>query len=134
MRVERLQQEYAVEVVWEPFELHPDIPPDGIPMSDQMRLSRAPTTERLEALAALAGIVMRPVSLIPNSRPALEAAEFARDAGCFDAFHRALFAALFTDDQNIGDVSVLVRLPSEVGVNGEAMRTALAERRLSREG
>jgi len=129
VRVERLQQEYAVEVVWEPFELHPDIPPDGIPMSDQMRLARAPSTERLRALAASAGIVMRPVSLIPNSRPALEAAEFARDAGCFDGFHRALFAALFADDENIGDIGVLVRLAEQVGMGGDAIRSALTERR-----
>lgn len=129
MRVERLQREYSVDVVWEPFELHPDIPPDGIPMTERMRQMRAASTERLRALAAEAGIVIRPLSLIPNSRLALEAAEFARAAGFFDAFHRALFAALFTNDENIGDARLLVRLAEELGMNGGAMQTALTERR-----
>ena len=123
-----MQREYAIDVVWEPFELHPDIPLSGIPMTEQMRLSRAPSTERLRTLAAEAGIVMTPISLIPNSRLALEAAEFAREAGCFNAFHRALFAALFTNDQNIGDGSVLIQLAGEAGMNREAMRAALTER------
>jgi predicted DsbA family dithiol-disulfide isomerase len=129
VRVERLQQEYAVEVVWEPFELHPEIPPAGIPMTDRMRLSRARTTERLRALAEEAGIAIRPISVIPNSRLALEAAEFARDAGRFDDFHRAVFAALFGDDQNIGDVRVLVRLAEESGIDAATLEQALHDRR-----
>ena len=133
MRVERLQREYSVDVVWEPFELHPDIPPAGIPMTDQMRQMRAPSTERLRALAAVAGIVMRPLSLIPNSRLALEAAEFARAAGFFDAFHHALFAALFGHDENIGDIQVLVRLAEETGMDGGALETALRDRRYRRQ-
>jgi len=97
-------------------------------MTDRMRQMRALSTVRLRALAAEAGIVIRPLSLIPNSRLALEAAEFARAAGFFDAFHRALFTALFTDE-NIGDARVLVRLANESGMNGGAMETALTERR-----
>jgi predicted DsbA family dithiol-disulfide isomerase len=133
VRVERLQREYAVEVVWEPFELHPEIPPAGIPMTDQMRHSRASSTERLRALAAEAGIVMRPVSLIPNSRLALEAAEFARDTGGFDDFHRAVFAALFGNDQNIGDVPVLVRLAEEADIDAATLEQALHDRRYRRQ-
>jgi predicted DsbA family dithiol-disulfide isomerase len=101
-------------------------------MTDEMRLSRASTTERLRALADEAGIIMRPMSLIPNSRLALEAAEVARDAGGFDAFHRSVFEALFGRDQNIGDVDVLVRLAAEAGMDPEAMRAALAGRTHSR--
>jgi predicted DsbA family dithiol-disulfide isomerase len=129
VRVEQLQREYAVDAVWEPFELHPEIPPDGIPVTDLMRQTRAPSVERLRLLAEEAGITMRELSVIPNSRLALEAAEFARDAHCFGAFHRALFAALFERDQNIGELQVLLRLAEDAGMDGEALKEALTTHR-----
>jgi len=105
------------------------MPPDGIPMTAAMRQARSPLTDRLRLLAEEAGIEFRPPSLIPNSRPALEAAEFARDAGCFDAFHAAVFSALFEHDRNIGDLQVLVELADETGLDGKAVEEALKTHR-----
>ncbi len=129
MRAERLQREYHVEVRWEPFEIHPEIPRDGIPMSDAMRQARAPSTERLRALAEDAGIEMRPLTLIPNSRLALEAAEFAREQDLFGAFHRSVFSALFGHDRNIGDLQVLLELASDTGMDVKALEGALTAHR-----
>jgi len=42
-------------------------------------------------------------------------------------FHRALFTAYFTDFENLMDAEVLVRHAESVGLDGAALRTALAE-------
>ncbi len=126
MRVEQLQREYPVVVEWRPFELHPETPPEGRP--------RGPASGRpnpaLE-MAHAAGIPMVRTSVIANSRPALEAAEFARAAGpdAFDRFHKALFRAYFEQDRNIGDVEVLAEIAAAEGLDADALRRALAERR-----
>lgn len=69
--------------------------------------------------------------VIANSRPALEASELARDAGpeAFDRFHAAVFRAYFEDDRNIGDADVLAAIAEAAGLDGAALRAALADRR-----
>jgi len=84
---------------------------------------------RLEDAAARAGIHMKPRALLPNSRPALEAAEFAREAGRFEALHRALFRAYFEQGEDIGDGEVLARLAGECGLDADGLAAALRERR-----
>lgn len=62
---------------------------------------------------------------ISNSRKALEASEFARDAGRFDAFHRAVFHAYFAEGRDIGDTNVLRDIANDVGLDAAAMSNAL---------
>jgi predicted DsbA family dithiol-disulfide isomerase len=115
-------------VEWWPFELHPETPPEG--------KERGPASGRpnpaIDAARA-AGIPMQRPSVIANSRPSLEASEFAREAGpeVFDRFHSAVFRAYFEHDRNIGDPDVLVELAEAQGMDGAALRQALAERRYS---
>ena len=42
-------------------------------------------------------------------------------------FHRALFKAYFTDFENLMDAEVLVRHAASVGLDGDALRQALAD-------
>jgi predicted DsbA family dithiol-disulfide isomerase len=115
-----------VDVEWWPFELHPEIPAAGRP--------RGPDTGRSGAMleiARAAGIPMVRTSIVPNSRRALEAGEFARDAGpeAFDRLHAALFRAYFVEDRNIGDVDILADIAGAQGLDGDGLRAALADRR-----
>lgn len=115
---------------WWPFELHPEIPPEG--------RERGPASGRPNPALEMAradGIPMVRTSLIANSRLALEAAEFARAVGpaAFDRFHRAVFRAYFEQDRNIGLAETLVELAEAEGLRGAALRTALAERRYASE-
>ena len=73
------------------------------------------------------GLPFVPRQVLSNSRLAVEAAEFARDAGRHPEFHRALLAAYFADSQDIGDVEVLARLADETGLDSLGLRQALAE-------
>jgi predicted DsbA family dithiol-disulfide isomerase len=131
VRVEQLQEKFPLAVEWHPFELRPGTPAEGMPMERVMGRGRY-TSGYLAYLgdaAARAGIHMKPRTVLPNSRPALEAAEFARKAGRFEPLHRALFRAYFEDGQDIGDEGVLTRLAGECDLDSDGLTAALRERR-----
>jgi predicted DsbA family dithiol-disulfide isomerase len=126
-----MAREFEIDVEWQPFELHPETPPEGRPMGSLFGGSdRAQAYfQNLRVLAADSGLEMRPPPLIANSRLALEAAEFAREHGAFDCYHRVLFAAYFRDGQNIGDIDRLVALAAACGMDGGELRAALVQGR-----
>ena len=127
MEVERIQREWEVDIEWRPFFLDPTIPPEG--------RERAPQTSddtpksHLELRGEAAGIEFRRGrTFTPNSHLALQAGEWAQEHGTLDqlhAYHRALFKAFFTDFEDLNDPDVLVRHAEEVGLDHEALRTAL---------
>lgn len=132
MRVEKLKEEYPVEVTWVPFYLHPGLAPEGAPRE---QLFPGPPDENyrshLKQSAANVGLTMRSNPIIANSQKALEAAEFARDIGRLDDFGPAMFKAYFTDRRNIGLVDELVAIANETGLDGDALRAALADDRFA---
>jgi predicted DsbA family dithiol-disulfide isomerase len=132
-RIQQLEKEFEIEVEWQPYELHPEIPPEGMPVQglfgDTARA--AAYFDNLRAYAAAAGIDLKRPVLIANSRQALEAAELARDHGGFDAYHPALFRAYFEEGRDIGDPDVLCGLASECGLDAAALREALRSQRYS---
>jgi len=135
VRVEQLQEEFPLDVEWHPFELRPGTSAEGIPMERVLGRGRY-TSEYLARLgdeATRAGIHMKPRALLPNSRPALEAAEFAREAGRFEPLHRALFRAYFEQGEDIGDERVLARLAGACGLDPDGLASALSERRYEKQ-
>jgi predicted DsbA family dithiol-disulfide isomerase len=126
VRVERLEREYDVEVEWLPFELHPEVPPEGMPVE---QLLPAAYRERVEAGVALlareAGLVLRRPARLANSRLALQAAEFARDAGAFEAAHVALFRAHWEEGRDLGAISTLLDVLGAAGLRVDGLREAL---------
>ena len=75
------------------------------------------------------GIRFAEMTLLSNSRLALEAAEFARDAGRYPAFHGRMFRACFTEARNIGDMDVILDVGARTGLDVPALTEALADRR-----
>jgi len=80
-------------------------------------------------MAAEAGLPMADRDWVSNSRPALEAAEFAREVGMFDPFHRAVFRAYHVDGLDIGKREVLSDIATSVGIDATGMIAALDEGR-----
>jgi predicted DsbA family dithiol-disulfide isomerase len=72
------------------------------------------------------GLHFEPPVLLSNSRLAVEAAEFARDAGRHPEFHREVLAAYFSRSEDIGHIEVLARAVEQVGLDPAALRAALA--------
>jgi predicted DsbA family dithiol-disulfide isomerase len=81
--------------------------------------------EHLRSMGAPFGITFVDRPVLSNSRAALQAAEFAREHGLFDAFHAALFAAYFSHGLDIGNIDVLAQLARDAGLDDEAMKQAL---------
>ena len=114
-----------MEVIWCAFELRPDpvptLDPKGEYLKGVWRDSVYPLSEKL-------GFHMKLPPVQPRSRRAHEAAHWARAAGYFNDYNQAIFRAFFERGEDIGKEDVLVRLASELGLDGEALRAALKQR------
>jgi predicted DsbA family dithiol-disulfide isomerase len=115
-------------VEWKAYELRPGLPPEGIP--------RVPKPGEVNGLhphlieyAEEAGLKMKRPSIIPCSRPALEAAEYAKERGKFDHFHLAVFKAYWETGKNIGIRSVLREIARESGLDASEVERCLDEGR-----
>src|SRR2546422_2910316 len=125
--VERLEREYDVAVEWVPFELHPEIPTEGRPRDAVLPPAyRARAEEGVNRLAAQVGLRLRLHDRLINSRPALQAAEFAREHGRFEPMHRELFRAYWDQGRDVSDMAVLREVASLAGADAGRMGAGVA--------
>lgn len=111
---------------WVPYELHPEIPPEGRPRDDVLPAAyRTQVETGLSRMAAQVGLELRLHERLINSRPALQAAEFAREQGRFEPMHRELFRAYWDEGRDISSMAVLKELATRAGVDAEAMDEAV---------
>jgi predicted DsbA family dithiol-disulfide isomerase len=75
------------------------------------------------------GVSFGDLTLLANSRLAMQASEFARDHGKFAAFHEALFHAYFTELRDIGDIEVITDIARQMALNTRELEAALQENR-----
>ncbi|GAC1481970.1 MAG: hypothetical protein PVSMB9_07490 [Candidatus Dormibacteria bacterium] len=110
-----------------PYELHPEIPPEGRPREEVMPAAyRAQVEAGLTRLSAQVGLEMKHHERLINSRPALQAAEFARAAGLYAPMHRSLFEAYWLEGRDVSDMAVLREVGTEIGLDVEAMEAAVS--------
>ena len=76
------------------------------------------------------GIGMRLPQVIPRpyTRMAIEGAYFAREYGKEREYHSRLFKAYFVEEQDIGELEVLVKLAAEVGLDAVRYKEAIENR------
>lgn len=126
-----LEQRPAVAptIVWRPFLLGPDTPPEGRDRAAHLA-ARYPDREQLEAVhrrlaeaAEAAGLDMKllAVAKIPNTLDAHRLLMWARARGDAALVTTLLFRAYWTDLRDIGDVEVLADVAAETGMNHEGM-------------
>jgi predicted DsbA family dithiol-disulfide isomerase len=113
----------GLDVVELPFQAHPEIPPGGISAGPR----DGPMYAMLEREAAEAGLPLKWPRRLPDTRPALAAAEWARrfQPRTFPQLHRDLFAAHFALGEDLGDPAVIDRHASESGIDLAALHAAL---------
>ena len=116
----RLGERYDLNVDHRFFEIRPDTPPSGMPISE---LGYPPERWRqmMESLARMAEEEKIPLAereFTTNSRKAMLLAEAAKEDGArvFGALNEKIFAAFFCEGRNIGDGSILRSLAEEAGV------------------
>lgn len=134
-RIEQLRGEFDIELSVGAYELRPGIPPEGISRAEASsgRVYPPGYLENLRAMAAEAGIDMKRPSLVPNTRKAHEATEFAREHGRLWEIHRALFRAYFEEERNLGDTDVVCEVAEAIGLDAHELRRALEDRRFAAE-
>jgi predicted DsbA family dithiol-disulfide isomerase len=113
-----------------PFELHPEIPKEGRPRDEVLpRSYRHQVQEGLARMASEVGLELKTHERLINSRPALQAAEFAREQGLFEPMHRRLFEVYWGDGRDVSDITVLRDVATEVGIDIPGMEAALTANR-----
>ena len=122
----RLRSEFDFALDWRGFQIHPEWPAEGMPLG---RIggaeARRAAWERIKALADSIDLPMRPPRVLSNSRLALEAAEFALEAGKGEQFEARVFRAYFGEDADIGDREVIGALAAETGIDRAELDQAL---------
>jgi predicted DsbA family dithiol-disulfide isomerase len=127
--VEQVRREFDAEVTWLPFDLHPEYPPEGIPLERLHRRygigvgERDPLRERFAAY----GLEYNRPETVPNTNLALRMSELARERGLHDAFHDRLMDAYWSEATNVGDPKELRPLAAEVGLEAADVERVIAD-------
>ena len=113
-----------------PYELHPEIPVGGISLKERWgaRYGEASAMYgRIEQECEKAGLPFKRPARVPNTRRALETAEWIRrhQPPAFDGLERALFEAHFVDNRPLDDPDVLDDLVAWAGGDADAARQAV---------
>ncbi|MGA2254215.1 MAG: DsbA family oxidoreductase [Thermoguttaceae bacterium] len=114
-----------VEVEWMPFELrpapNPTLRPEGQYLQQAWRNSVYPMAERM-------GVEIRlpRVSPQPHTDLAFEGFHYAKEHGKGNEYNDRMLRAFFQEEQDIGNVDVLVKLAGEIGLDEVEFRDALA--------
>lgn len=140
-RLEQLKEELGDEVElrteWKPFEIHPEVPQEGMPV-DALPYPRAhweAMVAQLRQQAASEGLEMTELKTVANTHRALVASAYvqAEEPERFEAFHHNLFRGYFGEGRNIADPAVLREIALESGVDAGRMEEALGTGRYERE-
>lgn len=116
----------GMRVRWHPFELNPDMPPEGQNLAEHITQKYGASPEQseqnrahLRALGHGLGIdfVFSPDSRIVNSFDAHQLLDFALARGVQHPLKLALFKAHFTDQRDVSDRTVLLDVAASVGLD-----------------
>ena len=127
MTAEQARREFDADVVWLPFDLHPEYPPEGIPLAELHRRYGIGVGEHdpLRERFAAAGLEYNRPEIVPNTRLALRMSELARERGLHQPFHDRLMEAYWSEATDIGDRDELRRLAAEVGLGAEEVERVI---------
>jgi len=124
--VEKLNAEYQVDVEWRPFYLYFDTPPEGRELPEHVKRARANgSEERLRSMADAYGMKFKSTERIYNTRLAHEAAEYAREQGMGNEFHKIVFRRVYAEGQDPSQWDVLRSAAEEAGLNADDMQRAV---------
>ena len=129
MTAEQARREFDADVVWLPFDLHPEYPPEGIPLADLHRRYGIGVGEAdpLGDRFAASGLQYNRPDIVPNTRLALRLSELARERGLHDRFHERLMDAYWSEAVNIGDADELRRLASGFALAPDDVERVIAD-------
>ncbi len=105
-------------VEWLPYDLHPEYPPEGISRADLDRRYGERMQDQVRRMNEDAGLAYNPhPEVVPNSRRALEVAEWARARGAHAAVHERIMDAYWAEGRDIGTWEVLSACVAAAGLD-----------------
>lgn len=121
------------DVEWRPFEIHPEVPLEGMPVED---LPYAPDVwermqDALRQNAGAEGLEVGKRPKVSNTHRALVSGAYAQteEPHRFPTFHRRLFEGYFAEGRDLGDPSVVLKLAADAGLDIERLEAAWDEGR-----
>jgi predicted DsbA family dithiol-disulfide isomerase len=138
-RFAQLYPEIALQSVWVPLQLLPEVPERGLPFDEfyERRLGSADAVRqrRQQIAAAARGVCLEldltAIERMPNTAQAhalLRRVAALGDPGLYEALLERLFAAYFLRGQDIGDARILRALAAGVGVPADRIADVPAEK------
>ena len=131
-----LQQrpEVEAEILWHPFQLNPDMPPEGMARERYVAAKfgggqhASRIYQNVTDVGAAVGIPFRfeRIQVTPNTRDAHRLIRRATEAGDAEPVVEALFNAYFIEGRDIGDRSTLAEIAREVGLDRDETARFLA--------
>jgi len=142
-QVRRLEKEFGVSFDWIGYELYPEhgyeLYPEPMPFDDGSPPPPLPpankpkTPSRFQLMLAAEGMelpkVSRPYPI--RSHDALASLEFAKAQGDINPLLDRLYAAYWSEGQDIGQRDVVLNLAAECGLDRAALAEALEDRRFA---
>ncbi|MAZ87502.1 MAG: disulfide bond formation protein DsbA [Cellvibrionaceae bacterium] len=141
-QVEEKHKDLSVELHMQPFELNPQMPPEGQNVNEHIaekygadEATIAGNRARMKTVAAELGLVFNSdeSARIYNTFNAHKLLHRAAEQGIQLELKLALFQAYFTDRENISDNQVLIDIAVSVGMDEQLARAALADEGLAGE-
>ncbi|MCX8997700.1 DsbA family oxidoreductase [Rhizobiaceae bacterium BDR2-2] len=136
LAVAEIQDDISAEIHWQPYQLNPDYPPEGVDHQKTLadKLGGAENVgrihENLRALGREVGIVydFEAIKIGPNTLDAHRLIHWAGIEGpeIQDAVVTALFRANFEEGRNVGDPAVLVGIAAAAGMGEKVIAALLA--------
>ncbi|HEX8009905.1 MAG TPA: DsbA family oxidoreductase [Casimicrobiaceae bacterium] len=130
----------GIAVRWHPFELNPDLPPEGIPRSAYLdaKFGAERATEiyaRVRAVGLTVGIAFdfERITRQPNTRDAHRLIAWAQQAGDADALVEGLFRGFFLEGRRLSDAGELAALAEKAGFPRGGAAALVASQRLRAE-
>jgi predicted DsbA family dithiol-disulfide isomerase len=117
--IDRLRRERDIALRWTLFPLHPEVPVEGMELSELFRGRTQKLEEskgRLREAAAAAGLPLTRRNRISNSRRAQELEKWAATLGKADDFRRQTFHAYFAEGKDIAQLPVMEEIAESVGL------------------
>ncbi len=124
------------DVVWHPFELNPDMPPEGQDMAEHLaqKYGTTPaqsveTRDRLTELGRDLGFTFNfgDAMRMRNTFRAHQLIRAAAAPGLSHPLKLALFTAHFTDNRDVDDIGVLADIAAEIGMERDTAHRALRD-------
>ena len=128
--ITELGNEITFEVVWKPYELHPEIPKEGFDKKEYYKLKFGESSgsdDRFNFIneeGKKVGIEFnfKKSKNLPNTFLAHRLLWFCRSKDLQDTMAEALFHAYFTEGRDVGNKEELIKISSENGLNMEEIK------------